>query len=164
MVGLRAIKSLSERRMQVLIIFAHLDIKVWNPAQLAIDVTLLCQLRILGHAGAFHFVLIVGVHRALWVEHDLVSILRVFAKVLLRHKDNRRYKFHDRTYLEETFVLGIPAARRQMVPAIPLTVLQGATVHIVLHDLLLSHSLACPVLEVAIGEVENLFGFLSAQR
>ena len=51
-----------------------------------------------------------------------------------------------------------------MVPAIPLTVLQGATVHIVLHDLLLSHSLACPVLEVAIGEVENLFGFLSAQR
>ena len=68
------------------------------------------------------------------------------------------------TYLVETLILCVPSAWRKMVPSIPLVVLQIAIVDVVLHDLLLRHSLTRTILKVAIGKAEHLLSFPAPKR
>ena len=77
------IKCLTESWVQVFIVLANLHVKVRYPAQFAIDVALIAQLSVFGHARAFDFILVVRVHCALWIEHHLVCVLELFAKVFL---------------------------------------------------------------------------------
>ena len=83
MVVLRAIEVLAVGRMPSVVIFRVLDIEVGDPAELAINVTLLRHLCVVRHASALHVVLLVRVQLALWVHQDPLLVLEVFVEVLL---------------------------------------------------------------------------------
>ena len=77
------IKELTVRRVQLVIVLTEANIEVAHPAELTVDIPLLCQFRVLGHASAFHLVLFIGVKLSLhWKDH-LLPIGEVFVEVLL---------------------------------------------------------------------------------
>ena len=74
----------------MLVVFANLNVKVGTPAQLSVYVTFLREFGVIRHARTLHFILFVGVQRALRIQHYLVTILELFAEILLHtEKDNR---------------------------------------------------------------------------
>ena len=51
--------------MQLVIVLTEANIEVAHPAELAVDIPLLCQSRVLWHASAFHLVLFIWVKLSL---------------------------------------------------------------------------------------------------
>ena len=86
-VVLGAIEELSERRVHLVIVLGVLDVEVGDPAELAVNISLLGQLGVVGHARSLHFVLFVGIQLALRVQQDSLLVLEVFVEVLLHETD-----------------------------------------------------------------------------
>ena len=61
-----------------------LDIEVGDPAELAVDVSFFGEARVVGHARAFDFVLLIGVQLAVRLQQDVVLVPEVLPKVLLQ--------------------------------------------------------------------------------
>ena len=83
MIVLWVVKELSVGWMHLCIILGELHVEILDPSQLTIDVTLLSKLSVVGHPCSLHFIFIVRVQLSLGVDHLGVSVLEVFAKVLL---------------------------------------------------------------------------------
>ena len=88
MIVFGSIKELTVRRMHLVVILGELDVKIGDPAKLAVNVTLLAQFGVIGHAGALDLVLFVGIELALRMQHNILSILEVLVEVLL--EENKR--------------------------------------------------------------------------
>ena len=83
------VKSLTMSGIYMLVVFANLNVKVGTPAQLSVYVTFLREFGVIRHARTLHFILFVGVQRALRIQHYLVTILELFAEILLHtEKEN----------------------------------------------------------------------------
>ena len=96
------IKELTVRRVQLMVVLTEANIEVAHPAELAVDISFLCQFCVLGHASTFHLVLFVGVKLSLhWKDH-LLPIGEVFVEVLL-HKPYKSVNTSKRLLIE--FVL-----------------------------------------------------------
>ena len=79
------IKELTVGWVQLVVILRKLDIKVLDPAQLSIDVSLLRELRIIWHSRSFNLILIIWIKLSLWINHNMLFILKVLVKVQLTH-------------------------------------------------------------------------------
>ena len=86
---LGAVEKLSVAGVQLVVILRELDVEVVDPAEFAVDVAVLGELRVVRHARALHLVLIVGVQLSLWVDHVRVSVLELLTEVLLCKEGER---------------------------------------------------------------------------
>ena len=89
MVDARPVEELPIRRVQPVVIFAHLDVKIRDPAKLAIDISIFGHFGVLGHARPFELILIVWVHCALWVDHHSLCVLEFLVEILLQGRRSR---------------------------------------------------------------------------
>ena len=83
-VVLRAVEELAVGRVQSLVVLGSLHVEVLDPAELAVYVSVLRQLSVVGHPGSLHFVFLVGVQLPLRIEQHSVRVLAVFSKILLQ--------------------------------------------------------------------------------
>ena len=67
-----------------MIVLTETDVEVLLPAKLAVHISLLRQLGVLGHARSLHLILFVGVEPALHGQYLALSIVEVFIEVLLQ--------------------------------------------------------------------------------
>ena len=77
------VKELTVGWVHLVIVLRELHIKVIDPAQLSVDVSLLRKLGVVRHASTLYIVLFVGVKLALWMQQNALLVLEVFVEVLL---------------------------------------------------------------------------------
>ena len=85
MVVLGPVEELSVGGVELLIVLGELDVEVLDPAELSIDISLLCQLRIIRHSRTFDLIFIVRVKLSLRINHHILFVLEVFIEQLLKH-------------------------------------------------------------------------------
>ena len=84
MVIFRAIKELTIRGMQFVVVLREFNVEVLDPAKFSVDISLFGQFRVVRHPCTFHFVFIIRVKLSLWVDHDLLLVLEVLVKIQLK--------------------------------------------------------------------------------
>lgn len=67
----------------MIVIFRALDIEVWYPAQLTIDISILGNRGVVWHSRALHIIHFVWVELSSWLNKNLLLILEALVKVLL---------------------------------------------------------------------------------
>ena len=77
-----SIKILSIRWMSLSIILRALDVKVRDPPQLAINISILRNIRIVRHSGSFDFVHFIRVILSSWFDQNRLLRLELFVEVL----------------------------------------------------------------------------------
>jgi len=78
-----AVEELTVVVVQPVVVLAVFDAEITDPAKLAVNVSLLGKLRVVGHSGSFDLVLLVWVQLPLGVNHDMVLVLECLVEVLL---------------------------------------------------------------------------------
>ena len=83
---LGTVEELTVSGVHLVVVLRELHVEVGDPAELTVDVALLGELGVVGHARALHIVLFIGIQLALRVEQHLLLVLEVLVEVLLRKR------------------------------------------------------------------------------
>ena len=86
MIVFGAIEKLTIRWVHLVVVLGVLDVKVVDPTELAVDIPLFGQFRIVRHPGALHVIFFIRVELPLRVKQDTLLVLEVFVKILLKQQ------------------------------------------------------------------------------
>ena len=80
---LRPVEELPVGWVHLFVVFAVLDIEVRDPAELAVDISLLCKLSVVRHTRSLHLVFFIRVELSLRMDKHQLLVFEALVKVLL---------------------------------------------------------------------------------
>jgi len=149
-VVLGLVKVLTAADVSLVVVLSACDVKVSNPSEFTIDVTVFGDFRILGNAGALDFVFIVGVHGFLLsqlTDSSTFSLTVVLVKILLI----------------KVVVFAVVGALSHVMTTVPTSIGKLAIVVVVGNNLFTSHFKSCGITHSA-GEVEHSLSIFATER
>lgn len=116
----RPVEVLPVSGMSCIVILGALDIKVWNPAKLTINISVFGYPRVVWHSRSLDFVHFIGIRLSLWFHKNRLLALELFVEILSI----------------VSVILLIEEGRRVMVPLDPLLIRrsQHSIIRILLHN------------------------------